>query len=110
MDLIRCSAGAASLLLAAGILCCGAQAQEQPEFFFRFKPISIVKVPGASDFSMPDLYSGESADLTLPAPLEQPLFTETPPATPTNIPTGLLILSLGLFGFFGAVISYLRGR
>ena len=47
---------------------------------------------------------------TPPAPLEQPLFTETPSATPTNIPTGLLILGLGLFGFFGAVISYLRGR
>ena len=47
---------------------------------------------------------------TPPAPLDLPLFTETPTGTPTNIPTGLLILSLGLFGFFGAVISYLRGR
>lgn len=47
---------------------------------------------------------------TPPAPLDLPRFTETPTATPTNIPTGLLILSLGLFGFFGAVISYLRGR
>ena len=47
---------------------------------------------------------------TPPAPLELPLFTETPSPAPTNIPTGLLILSLGLFGFFGAVISYLRGR
>lgn len=47
---------------------------------------------------------------TPPAPLELPLFTETPGTAPTNIPTGLLILSLGLFGFFGAVISYLRGR
>ncbi|HJQ14346.1 MAG TPA: hypothetical protein VJ830_06310 [Anaerolineales bacterium] len=47
---------------------------------------------------------------TPPAPLDLPLFTETPTGTPTNIPTGLLILTLGLFGFFGAVISYLRGR
>ncbi|HET6597605.1 MAG TPA: hypothetical protein VFG81_18415 [Anaerolineales bacterium] len=47
---------------------------------------------------------------TPPPPLEQPLFTDPPTATSTNIPTGLLILSLGLFGFFGAVISYLRGR
>jgi hypothetical protein len=47
---------------------------------------------------------------TPPAPLDLPLFTETTSSTPTNIPTGLLILSLGLFGFLGAVISYLRGR
>jgi hypothetical protein len=47
---------------------------------------------------------------TPPAPLDIPLFTDNPSAEPTNIPTGLLILSLGLFGFFGAVISYLRGR
>jgi len=47
---------------------------------------------------------------TPPAPLEQPIFTDAPSSAPTNIPTGLLILSLGLFGFFGAVISYLRGR
>ncbi|HJR79958.1 MAG TPA: hypothetical protein VJ821_07795 [Anaerolineales bacterium] len=47
---------------------------------------------------------------TPPAPLDLPLFTESPSTTPTSIPAGLLILSLGLFGFFGAVISYLRGR
>jgi hypothetical protein len=47
---------------------------------------------------------------TPPPPLDVPLFTDTPGSTPTNIPAGLLILSLGLFGFFGAVISYLRGR
>jgi hypothetical protein len=47
---------------------------------------------------------------TPPAPLEQPLFTDAPSPSATNIPTGLLILSLGLFGFLGAVISYLRGR
>jgi hypothetical protein len=43
-------------------------------------------------------------------PLEQPSFSDAPASAPTNIPTGLLILSLGLFGFLGAVISYLRGR
>jgi hypothetical protein len=47
---------------------------------------------------------------TPPAPLELPVFTDNPSSDPTNIPAGLLILSLGLFGFFGAVISYLRGR
>jgi hypothetical protein len=47
---------------------------------------------------------------TPPAPLEQPSFTDAPSPSATNIPTGLLILSLGLFGFLGAVISYLRGR
>jgi hypothetical protein len=47
---------------------------------------------------------------TPPAPLDQPRFTDVPSSSPTNIPAGLLILSLGVFGFFGAVISYLRGR
>jgi hypothetical protein len=40
-----------------------------------------------------------------------PSFNEpTATDTPVGIPAGLLILSLALFGFFGAVISYLRGR
>ena len=47
---------------------------------------------------------------TPPAPLDQPFFTDSPSSAPANIPAGLLILSLGLFGFFGALISYLRGR
>ena len=47
---------------------------------------------------------------TPPPPLEQPSFTDSPNTSVTNIPAGLLILSLGLFGFLGAVISYLRGR
>lgn len=47
---------------------------------------------------------------TPPPPLEQPSFNEVPRRSFTGIPTGLLILSLALFGFFGAVISYLRGR
>jgi hypothetical protein len=47
---------------------------------------------------------------TPPPPLDQPSFAEAPNFPATGIPTGLLILSLGLFGFLGAVISYLRGR
>jgi hypothetical protein len=47
---------------------------------------------------------------TPPAPLEQPSFADAPSSSATNVPAGLLILSLGLFGFLGAVISYLRGR
>jgi hypothetical protein len=47
---------------------------------------------------------------TLAPALDLPLFTDTNTTPATNIPTGLLILGLGLFGFFGAVISYLRGR
>ena len=43
-------------------------------------------------------------------PIELPLFTDAAPSPANSVPTGLLILGLGLFGFFGAVISYLRGR
>ena len=50
------------------------------------------------------------ATFTRPPPLEPPTFNDAPNTSATNIPAGLLILSLGLFGFFGAVISYLRGR
>ena len=47
---------------------------------------------------------------TPPPPLNLPLFTDPTANATTNVPMGLLILGLGLFGFFGAVISYLRGR
>lgn len=47
---------------------------------------------------------------TPPPPLELLSFNEPNATETTGIPAGLLILSLGLFGFFGAVISYLRGR
>ena len=47
---------------------------------------------------------------TPPPPLDLPSFTDTASTPATSVPTGLLILGLGLFGFFGAVISYLRGR
>lgn len=47
---------------------------------------------------------------TPPPPLDLPSFTEPATTGTAGIPAGLLILGLGLFGFFGAVISYLRGR
>jgi hypothetical protein len=47
---------------------------------------------------------------TPPPPLDLPLFTDSPSSAPTYVPAGLLIVSLALFGFFGAFISYLRGR
>jgi len=47
---------------------------------------------------------------TPPPPLELPSFTDEVGTQTTGIPTGLIILSLGLFGVMGAVISYLRGR
>jgi hypothetical protein len=47
---------------------------------------------------------------TPPPPLELPSFTDAASTEQSRIPTGLLIVILALFGFFGAVISYLRGR
>jgi hypothetical protein len=47
---------------------------------------------------------------TLPAPLDLPQFSDAPTTQVTGVPTGLLILSLALFGFFGVILSYLRGR
>lgn len=47
---------------------------------------------------------------TLPPAIELPQFSDSTEAPQTGVPMGLIILSLGLFGFFGAVISYLRGR
>lgn len=47
---------------------------------------------------------------TPPPPLDLPSFSEPTANDNPGIPAGLLILSLALFGFFGAVISYLRGR
>lgn len=47
---------------------------------------------------------------TQPPPLDLPSFTDEPDTQRGGIPAGLLIVSLALFGFFGAVISYLRGR
>lgn len=47
---------------------------------------------------------------TPPPPLDVPSFTDPSATANPGVPAGLLILGLGLFGFFGAVISYLRGR
>jgi len=47
---------------------------------------------------------------TPPPPLDLPSFNDVSQSPTASVPVGLLILSLGLFGFFGAVISYLRGR
>jgi len=47
---------------------------------------------------------------TPPPPLELPSFSDAGDSPTTGVPAGLLILSIGLFGFFGAVLSYLRGR
>jgi len=48
---------------------------------------------------------------TPPAPLTIPTYTDALPAgNASRIPTGLLIVALGLVGLFGAFISFLRGR
>jgi hypothetical protein len=47
---------------------------------------------------------------TPPPPLDLPSFNDVSNTQGSRIPTGLLIVALALFGFFGAVISYLRGR
>ena len=48
---------------------------------------------------------------TPPPTVYLPQFTDTDPnSQATSVPTGLLILSLALFGFFGVLLSYLRGR
>lgn len=78
--------------------------------------------PTPTPFSTPTInptleaaFIGQQTPTRLPTftpapPLELPLFTDVGAAQTTGVPTGLLILSLGLFGFFGAIISYLRGR
>lgn len=48
---------------------------------------------------------------TPPPPLDLPQFTDqSSNAETSGVPAGLLIIGLGLFGFFGVLISYLRGR
>jgi hypothetical protein len=47
---------------------------------------------------------------TPPPPLEVPSFNEPVTNATGRVPAGLMIIILGLFGFLGAVISYLRGR
>lgn len=85
--------------------------------------LPIVEVPATpTPFSTPTIdptlaaaFIGQQTPTRLPTftpppPLDRPSFNDVPNTSATNIPAGLLILSLGLFGFFGAVISYLRGR
>ncbi len=48
---------------------------------------------------------------TPPPPLDLPQFTDQSSNSETSgVPTGLLIIGLALFGFFGVLLSYLRGR
>ena len=84
------------------------------------KPIEIPPTP--TPFSTPTInptleaaFIGQQTPTRLPTftpppPLELPQFQDETANQGNGIPTGLLIVSLGLFGFFGAVISYLRGR
>ena len=85
--------------------------------------LPVVEVPATpTPFSTPTIdptlaaaFIGQQTPTRLPTftpppPLQQPSFTDAPAPSVTNIPAGLLILGLGLFGFMGAVMSYLRGR
>src|SRR5690606_36788045 len=47
---------------------------------------------------------------TPPPPLELPSLDSSSSSATTSVPPGFFILALGLFGFFGAVVSYRRGR
>lgn len=47
---------------------------------------------------------------TPPPPLDVPSFDSSSASAGIGMPLGLVILILGLFGFLGAVISYLRGK
>lgn len=94
--------------------------------YVRISPGAIlprIAVPATpTPFSTPTLNPTlEAAFVGLQTPTRLPTFTQAPPldlpsfvdetdSQSRGIPTGLIIVSLGLFGFFGAVISYLRGR
>jgi hypothetical protein len=94
--------------------------------YVRISPGAIlprIEVPATpTPFSTPTInptleaaFVGQQTPTRLPTftqapPLELPSFSDETDTQPRGIPTGLIILSLGLFGFFGAVISYLRGR
>jgi len=84
------------------------------------KPIEIPPTP--TPFATPTInptleaaFIGQQTPTRLPTftpapPLEFPQFQDETANQGAGIPAGLLIVSLGLFGFLGAVISYLRGR
>jgi hypothetical protein len=74
--------------------------------------------PLATPTLPPDLeeaFIGQQTATRLPTftpstPIDLPNFSDETETPAQGIPAGLLIVSLALFGFFGAVISYLRGR
>ena len=86
--------------------------------------LSIIEVPATpTPFSTPTInptlvaaFIGQLTPTRLPTftpppTIDLPQFTDVSPNSQTSgVPAGLLILSLALFGFFGIVISYLRGR
>ena len=86
--------------------------------------LDLIEIPPTpTPFSTPTInptlvaaFIGQETPTRLPTftqapPIDLPQFTDTDPnSQTTGVPAGLLILSLALFGFFGVVISYLRGR
>jgi hypothetical protein len=81
-------------------------------------PLPATPTPFSTPTIPPDLeaaFIGQQTPTRLPTftpppPLEVPIFRDETETPTQGIPAGLLIVSLGLFGFLGAVISYLRGR
>lgn len=86
--------------------------------------LDIIEVPATpTPFSTPTInptlvaaFIGQLTPTRLPTftpapPIDLPQFTDkSPNSQTTGVPAGLLILSLALFGFFGIILSYLRGR
>jgi uncharacterized protein YraI len=86
--------------------------------------LDVIEVPATpTPLSTPTIdptlvaaFIGQQTPTRLPTfthapPIDLPQFSDTNPnSQATGVPTGLLILSLALFGFFGVIISYLRGR
>ena len=86
--------------------------------------LKIIEVPATPtprstptiDSTLAAAFIGQSTATRLPTftpppALDLPLYSDDPSVTQTTgVPIGLLILSLALFGFFGVVLSYLRGR
>jgi hypothetical protein len=48
---------------------------------------------------------------TAPPPLVIPTFANQPPQTvPGSIPMGIVVIGMAVLGFFGILISFLRGK
>ncbi len=81
-------------------------------------PVPATPTPASTPTINPTLEAAFIGQLTAtrlptftpPPALEVPVFNDETDSQKRGIPAGLLILSLGIFGFLGAVISYLRGR